>query len=110
VYKADISLIPRERFDIDGQNILALIFGTLRCCLPAPAVANLSAEANFKQEMDAYLGSLQSSKVRTLEQIVEFNKENATIELPESTPSPDLPLTIAITTTDTFKNILDKNS
>ena len=36
----------------------------------------------FKQEFEAYLEHLDESKVRSLEQLIQFNKDNAEQELP----------------------------
>ena len=38
--------------------------------------------------MDKYLSELESSPVRTLQEVVEFNKTYEHLELPPGTPSP----------------------
>ncbi|MCJ1249867.1 hypothetical protein MMC30_007093 [Trapelia coarctata] len=39
--------------------------------------------ADFKATINEYLAGLQSSKVRTLDELIQFNKDNAEKELPE---------------------------
>ncbi|XXG93997.1 hypothetical protein Hte_000248 [Hypoxylon texense] len=46
--------------------------------------------ADFQSDMNTYLQQLKSSKVRTLEDIVQFNKKHASMELPEGYASQDL--------------------
>ncbi|MGH8937198.1 MAG: amidase [Acidimicrobiia bacterium] len=36
----------------------------------------------FKADLNAYLAGLESSRVRTLQEVIEFNEENADIEMP----------------------------
>ena len=42
----------------------------------------MSAANDFKKDLDEYLIGLDSSPVRTLEELVAWNKEHAAIELP----------------------------
>ncbi|KAI1378151.1 amidase signature domain-containing protein [Hypoxylon crocopeplum] len=46
--------------------------------------------ADFQKDMDAYLQSLKSTKVRSVADIVKFNKEHADLELPAGYASQDL--------------------
>lgn len=36
----------------------------------------------FKEEIEAYLDNLEDSKVHSLDQLIQFNKDNAETELP----------------------------
>jgi hypothetical protein len=44
---------------------------------------SLNLEADFETDLNSYLESLEYSKVRSLADIIQFNKENADHELPE---------------------------
>ena len=39
-------------------------------------------DADFREHINEYLGALEWSKVRTLDDLIKFNKENAAEELP----------------------------
>ncbi|KAM0335643.1 hypothetical protein ACHAQA_000692 [Verticillium albo-atrum] len=44
---------------------------------------------HFKENIESYLGNLESSQVRTLEELIEFNRDHADLELPPRYPLQD---------------------
>lgn len=42
----------------------------------------MNIECTFKRDLEAYLADIENSKVRSLEDLIQFNKDNAEIELP----------------------------
>jgi hypothetical protein len=46
------------------------------------SITDRLTEADFRQDLEVYLANLTSSKVRTLTDIIQYNKDHATKELP----------------------------
>ena len=48
--------------------------------------ANTKVDADFRDKFNEYLGDLEWSKVRSLDEVIQFNKDNAAEELPSGQP------------------------
>lgn len=46
------------------------------------------AAYGFKSEFEAYLDQVEESKIHSLEELIQFNKDNEVTELPPREPSP----------------------
>lgn len=53
---------------------------------PSLTPTDHSTGADLKKELNAYLQDLEESQVRTLQDIIDFNTEHATEELPPRMP------------------------
>lgn len=51
--------------------------------LPLPQCLFITA-AKYREQLEAYLGGLEGSKVQKLQELIDFNTENADLELPSS--------------------------
>ncbi|KAJ9165614.1 Amidase family protein [Coniochaeta hoffmannii] len=72
VEEADAEMIRDirdARFTIGEKGVLSQIF-----------------QATFQAELEGYLADLEASKVRTLAELIQFNKDHSDVELPEEYP------------------------
>ncbi|KAL8902973.1 MAG: hypothetical protein Q9207_004246 [Kuettlingeria erythrocarpa] len=72
-YHENIPLPPLPAFELDGRN----------------ATQTLMVAGN-KEDMDNYLGKLKQSKVKSLKELVEWNRQHATEALTDEYPNQDL--------------------
>jgi len=84
-----------------GIDLISIDELTVDPSRPGTALWDLFV-GDFKKNMDAYLSDLETSSVRTLEDIVGFNKKNADRELPPKNPNQE-------TCETALKNIFDSS-
>jgi len=56
----------------------------------------LDTEATFQAELEGYLADLEASKVRTLAELIQFNKDHSDVELPEGNYHPSIDSSLAL--------------
>jgi amidase len=67
-----VDLISNSAFEINGSHVLPNILA-----------------ASFKEDFEKYLGGVEDSKVKTVEDMIQFNKDHADLELPPRNPRQD---------------------
>ncbi|KAL4882786.1 amidase signature domain-containing protein [Aspergillus karnatakaensis] len=72
-FARNVPLIPVDKFELDGVNSEAVV-----------------TNVDLKRELNAYLENLAESRVRSLQDILDFNKSHADQELPPYHPRQDL--------------------
>ncbi|KAL8958892.1 MAG: hypothetical protein Q9193_004134 [Seirophora villosa] len=72
-YHANIPLPPISDFTLDGRGVVQTLMA-----------------ADLKGDMDKYLGNLRQSKVKSLQELVEWNKEHAEEALTDEYPNQTL--------------------
>lgn len=80
----NVPLPPLEDLDYNGSSALINIFSETpfisRCLVDLKS--NHSLEHNFKEQFESYLHELEYSPFRTVQELVDYNRENADKELP----------------------------
>ncbi|KAI9817887.1 MAG: hypothetical protein M1827_001006 [Pycnora praestabilis] len=71
-FHEDVSIVSKSELEFEGKHSIYDVM-----------------QSDFKETFEKYLTQLESSPVRTMEEMVEFNKQHADKELPERNPSQD---------------------
>ncbi|KAH0557049.1 hypothetical protein GP486_005161 [Trichoglossum hirsutum] len=94
-FHENVTLIPPMEFVVNGKHILYSIFGKHSFATQSYGVEDHSSirsirltalDNDFKSTFEDYLAELETSPVRTLQELVVFNEEHASVELPEENP------------------------
>lgn len=85
-FSANVPLPSIESFKLDGTNSEVVITSRSSGIWLSPIITYSSTGADLKKELNAYLQDLEESQVRTLQDIIDFNNEHATEELPPRRP------------------------
>lgn len=84
-YAHHVHLVDLDAFNLDGKNSETIVLSkSLTAPSRSPMLTFLS-DADFEQDLNSYLHDLESSPVRTLGELIEFNARHADVELPPRT-------------------------
>ncbi|KAF9770120.1 hypothetical protein IL306_012372 [Fusarium sp. DS 682] len=78
-----VTLVSIEEATEGGKKDIWKAFG-MTAFQPHGSFVNSCADTTFKQLLESYLESVDDCKIRTLEDLIEFNKQHAEQELPPS--------------------------
>lgn len=87
VFHENVPLLPVSKFMLEGKHLVHTIWGTPFYNLISQYYILTAIDVGLVDVLNVYLNKLLGASVRSVEELVEWNKEHAEEALPTSTSS-----------------------